>query len=569
MKKSLFLLAVGSAFALNLSAQVVEKPVMKSFAPVEQTALQATNRDDFEMKQGPKKNYANQVYYTRPAGSLLPGILEDMRAYQMSMIYFPAFSTVSFTNMCGNKAASDWYFLTRDGVENSYMDAVDENMDMTLTMPNHNGYYNYIPRVRVGADSYFYGEAGKNPDNAGFAPDSINYKSLHDTQTSKLYGWGSLQPNSYLFGSGYYDVTDGDNPGQYYCDGVAQLCPKPMGPLYVERIIVPFMNSNHNPLPNGTALTLQIRNVERTTTEDGRTRTQPGATILYEFQATADDLTEIELESHDSQYTTTGKYYQYTAAFSNKVEDIVGNLVDEPFVLNDEYYLLILGTAQDGVDVGLRCNEQCDEDAPIYGVWALAYNEDDLSYSAWYGQKSCLFFSFYGGYDYCEVYETATLTDGRTLEKLNQLKVSADGATVENVGYPELQNQVLMDAAYAYADATTGEINYQVNFEDMPDWVRIEGIDGENGQIALSIECDPLPEGETKRAAALYIEGHGYKSSAPIIILQGEAQEADAIENVEVTTKSNYKGYFNMAGQRVGKDYKGIVINNGKKEIKK
>ena len=47
------------------------------------------------------------------------------------------------------------------------------------------------------------------------------------------------------------------------------------------------------------------------------------------------------------------------------------------------------------------------------------------------------------------------------------------------------------------------------------------------------------------------------------VVLNGEADGIRSIENSELRM-DNYD-YFNLAGQRVSKDYKGIVIKNGKK----
>jgi hypothetical protein len=46
-------------------------------------------------------------------------------------------------------------------------------------------------------------------------------------------------------------------------------------------------------------------------------------------------------------------------------------------------------------------------------------------------------------------------------------------------------------------------------------------------------------------------------------VLNGEADGIRSIENSELRIE-NYD-YFNLAGQRVSKNYKGIVIKNGKK----
>ena len=41
------------------------------------------------------------------------------------------------------------------------------------------------------------------------------------------------------------------------------------------------------------------------------------------------------------------------------------------------------------------------------------------------------------------------------------------------------------------------------------------------------------------------------------------------IKNIQVSGAKTNDGYYNLAGQRVGADFKGIVIHNGKKMLKK
>ena len=41
------------------------------------------------------------------------------------------------------------------------------------------------------------------------------------------------------------------------------------------------------------------------------------------------------------------------------------------------------------------------------------------------------------------------------------------------------------------------------------------------------------------------------------------------IKTIQTSGAKTEDGYYNLAGQRVGDDYKGIVIHNGKKIIKK
>ena len=47
------------------------------------------------------------------------------------------------------------------------------------------------------------------------------------------------------------------------------------------------------------------------------------------------------------------------------------------------------------------------------------------------------------------------------------------------------------------------------------------------------------------------------------------AYDPSAIETVKTTVKANKEAIYNLAGQKVGKGYKGLVIKNGKKQIQK
>ena len=73
------------------------------------------------------------------------------------------------------------------------------------------------------------------------------------------------------------------------------------------------------------------------------------------------------------------------------------------------------------------------------------------------------------------------------------------------------------------------------------------------GKAYLHLESDPLPGG-----------GNGKLS---IIFNDNETNGIKSIENREL--RSENSDYYNLAGQKVGKNYKGIVIVNGKKMLNK
>ena len=59
------------------------------------------------------------------------------------------------------------------------------------------------------------------------------------------------------------------------------------------------------------------------------------------------------------------------------------------------------------------------------------------------------------------------------------------------------------------------------------------------------------------------------KNAAEPVALLGKAEQADGIETVETVTNNSSAVLYNLAGQKVSKDYKGVVVANGKKFIQK
>ena len=82
----------------------------------------------------------------------------------------------------------------------------------------------------------------------------------------------------------------------------------------------------------------------------------------------------------------------------------------------------------------------------------------------------------------------------------------------------------------------------------------------------------PLAYGVTLAVGKAYIDGTEVtaKGFLPFVIGDEENSETTSINSIENSELriENYD-YFNLAGQRVGKDYKGIVVVNGKKVIRK
>ena len=570
MKKSILLMA-GAFFAITASAQMQKtSQVSVNFQKKEATLMKA------EMKQGPRKDLASGVYYTRPEGTLYWGMDEQGRYYDVARLCSPCFTDLKFKNMCNQSAAAKWSFGQADG-----SDLADANNDLIVPMTADQGYY--MPAITVGSNTYKIGEKTKNPDKGILQTDTITYHSFVDQVTSKTFGFGSMD-SGYLFGTGNFKPTQGDVAGRTFkSHGFVMSVPAPISPLYIEYFNFLIYADNNNPIADDKQLKMQIRNVEEREREDGSIITVPGAKIIAELVATKSDLSEQLLEDN-TEYTTTGKVFIYTLTFANKTTDAIGNVVNEPVVINEPCFIVVTGHEQEGINFGYRINQQPAEDAIVQGTYALAYEEgSDENYSAWYGAESVIEMSFYGGYDYCEVLASSELVDqagnptGETVENINTLRVSEDGSTIENEGFAGLQGRVVLNSAFPWLDASTNDENYIC--EDLPEWITLSGEseygnfnDGSQfytGTTNISIECEALPAGETGRAATIYLEGKGYKSAYPIIVLQGDATMEDAIENVVTVNVNKSNSIYNVAGQKVGKNFKGIVVKDGKKMLVK
>ena len=112
------------------------------------------------------------------------------------------------------------------------------------------------------------------------------------------------------------------------------------------------------------------------------------------------------------------------------------------------------------------------------------------------------------------------------------------------------------------------EPNYTVTCD--ADWVKSITADtktwAEYDIVVLKVVCDPLPEGVSGRKCELHVQGKTCKSTYPIEVLQGDAEAG--INGVTVNVARDGKTY-NIGGQRVADDTKGLVIRNGKKYLNK
>ena len=117
--------------------------------------------------------------------------------------------------------------------------------------------------------------------------------------------------------------------------------------------------------------------------------------------------------------------------------------------------------------------------------------------------------------------------------------------------------------------------NYDKEAEETPwsvggvDWVVSYDVDNslysQYNVLAFYLYAEPLPEGLEGRSGEVIFSVYGKEVKIPV--KQGVVDAA--VKNVKVDVNENRTEVYNLSGQRVGKDFKGLVIKNGKKYVVK
>ena len=134
-------------------------------------------------------------------------------------------------------------------------------------------------------------------------------------------------------------------------------------------------------------------------------------------------------------------------------------------------------------------------------------------------------------------------------------------------------------SGYPFFEGTESAGNYGLS--GVPEWASVKidptGYEYEIGTTNevrglhnIWFEVEPLPAGEKGRWAAVYVESaFNWTCSTPIFILQGDAEIPAGVKTIKFDANGKFVATYNMNGQRVNANAKGLVINNGKKFFNK
>ncbi len=598
MNKSLLtmlaLAASTSAFAqAPITKQVMGTKLTEVKAPLAVTSqFNAAVAPSFKAPSTP-----DYVRYYVPTGTFFVGWDTELSGYSIMLPIVSPFTEFTFTNstMPADSRANTQWQLYGSNVSASNVDADYNYVSMVnstnpTSLSQAQSIY-YVPTLVCGTDSFnvaMFNESYINDENLK----GITYmQAYNDLAPLSPFNNGSValqfQNDVQLYGNTTmsYDYQDGEGTVTMYMQGLSQRCPKPMTPLYATDLhIAAAAYGATNGKIIDKALTMYIMNAKDTTitatksdgTDTTYTTKVQGDQILYTLTADPSD----QVMYNDGQAVGTGNLLG-SIVFYNKQQSSTGATLNAPFVLDQDYYLVIptglqsqtnkinLAASVNGLDADYNPNSKYDDGNSntrcllSKSKTGLVDESRGLTYTYYR-----LHFAFNGIMDVARV---------ETDANVNKQYCGAEGgqcATADEVQFGDVTEKLPALVQTAMSWYGEDEDNYTVQFTDDADWVTAEVSEDArdaSGYTQITFTCDPLPAGVTGRATRAYVEGtHGVNSADYIYIIQGDASEVDAINGVVISDKTaNDNVLYNLAGQRVGKDYKGVVVKNGQKFINK
>lgn len=575
MKKAILLSTVFTVAAAGAFAQAVnvnelgQRKMVKNVPSFELSTkhvqsldkMQSTNRVNNNFSVSPR-SIANGLYYNIPAGSMYMTDNEEGNGYYVNHLVLSPSADAVFTNQTTtNKKSTKW---TLNGTSmTNYVDA-DYNLDLTGFMTCFNNSAYPTPILKYGSSrTYQVGEAGDYFSSYGpsyMLCDSIAPHAFYDSRVDGAYALTGMLDTYYCFGTGTYTGTE------YASTGAMQLYDAPASPLYVENIFFNGYTMGDAPLTNDAKMTMTVYKTSIT---------DEGSVSLDEEIATLTCSANEAVKTWDGTQTNYGYVTGWNYNFVT--ED------NKPFTIDGSFAVKIDGFANDGVDVLMPGAFVADIDSVnCYSAAYAIFNVNGSEYPLQaYSSPVVLPLAFNSCFDYVDGLETVSLSSGTTVENANVVRMSDDGQTCSTDGADDAS-----DLGGAYIRTTfpfydgDGNAWYTTT---LPDWITT--MDVEDSQVSdgtytyfagsahVTFEAEPLPAGVSGRGVALYFTGKGVTSTTPIYVLQGDATVATGIDKVVVDLDNNVLNtnapIYNLNGQRVTKDAKGVLIQNGKKFINK
>ncbi len=312
---------------------------------------------------------------------------------------------------------------------------------------------------------------------------------------------------------------------------------KPATPLYIEGVTLPLVGFTAQ-----EGFNLKVK-IYKASYPEGKTKPTLGD-LIAEGDATSENINA----SFDMGLTAIEFRELY-------VEDEFGMSETLPYLFLDDEFIIVIEGWDNGTFSGvLGCQDAPLDNARISTWFEMTGEEGKMySYTSW---KTSLFVGLLGAtYGYLH-------TDSET----NITMPVAGGEASVNVS--AMLRSVTEEGAYEprifieNIDSDT-EISEETG---LPAWLSIAtaNVNETADKFDLKFTAEALPDGIEGRYATIifYQEGAQLK----VNITQGNAT---GIAATKAEVKAGNAQMFNIAGQRVNNDYKGLVIKNGRKFMNK
>ena len=577
MKKVLLTLVafVATTAGFAQSEVAVVKNVSNRVADHQQVAAPVVRQASLDGEQAVAKRRSaiDSIYYARPAGTYwVSGTTSSDETYEYLVV--PPFTDLKFINV-SNDLTGKWTIGSKDTALDEYVDE-DHNLvfDFDKVTP---GYVSYCPKYTAGEITYQVADYVLPMDSAAMTLSPFDY-----VKTKRYYGYSSGE-SAFQSGPDSFDF-DGDGTAETFYPQFRQYFEKPASPLYLHEVKL-WAHSNSAAF-TGDYLKLVFNKVERV---------QVGERTYRYIGEKIGEMKCVQANMSTEQIGTTGRY-PGDLTFANTVIDEFGTEEVLPLLLDEAFAITIEGTENPSLamDVRFYFGDQGEHEeewntraTPTYIVPFDAQgkpienpngNPNGLSYFniTKDGQKYCynIVFYLYGEMDAIKVetddalnVQIAPVAGGNTASQPTDGGEGAPAYVWTNYPFFIQEGDNYEDAGY-------------YEFEGIPEWAQVK-IDPTYYEYATDegsvrglhmvwFTVEALPDGVTGRSAEINLKSAlGAKNQAPIYIVQGDAT-ITGVNAMKFDANGKFVGStFNLAGQRVNDNFKGLVIKNGRKFMNK
>lgn len=508
-----------------------------------------------------RKSVADGVYFTRPWGTFYRSNL-SWTGFTGSILKVPGATDVVLTNHSAHKENTHWT-ISKDS--STPFTNIDAEGNAVIRGVRANGLVYTLPALHAdGAETFCL---GLDVDRMFYEPtDTFQLMTLQDTR----YTYSGFNDGCFfgLYGketTWNITVNGVTRPGETF--RLIQQYPEPLRPFCLHSL-------------QFTAQSMKC------TADDPHPIFKDDACLDIYFigRESGDTLGHMTATAYDTlsyTYNATLERGVSVVQVAQTEEDWFGNQTVKPIILDEAFTLVMEGFDREGVECGIYMTAQANlpwerhdivSDAIVPTRVQPKYTDEEGGYRYAYDNITSGYYQFTAGTrSYSMVNYLNGFFDVVDVVAGDSLTAPAAGGrcTFESGGTAYIGPQYQSTRPYIFPDSRTP--NYTV--EGLPGWLTVEGnfdnnYNTDNAWInILSLQAEPLPEGVAGRKAELTIVSEYGARSEIVTVVQGDATSITTIDNKSEGTGNGTA--YNLAGQRVNSAYTGVVIDGGKKIIRK